>query len=246
MRIISDFKDYYDVGMGLGYDSDLVYKRFPREVEDKYRVPYTGPSDRYKYQYSMDYTPGIIGFCGKLYSFVTISMPADSTGVRADPKICYKIEEVDNWVENHFKNKTFEEYQEPINGKYTIWDKSRTWKGPYRKWLTDQLAFSGIENQDYAKIFEEQYSPIFFAGRQRWDAEKKRYHRPLVFDGCLKDFEFFRVMDPYQTFQQIAMFMGNLAAPEKPIPELDDVTMAEIKGFNKESFRKPPSGKKKR
>lgn len=242
MRIISNFKDYYDVGMGLGQDTGLVYKRFPREVLEKYRVSYTGPSERYKYNYSMDYEPGVLGFCGKLYSFVTVSMPPAS-GQPADPKICYKIEEVDNWVESHFKKKQFEQYMEPINGKYTIWQKDRVWKGPYREWLTKHIGYTGEPGEDYRKIFEREYSPIFFAGKTRWNTEQKRYERPLVFDGSLKDFEFFRVMDPYQTFQEISQFLGSLAKPQKEIPLLDDQTMAEIKGFDKWSFRKPPSKK---
>jgi hypothetical protein len=31
-----------------------------------------------------------------------------------------------------------------------------------------------------------------------------------------------------------------MASPEKPIPKIDDKTMAQAKGFDKFSFRKPP------
>ena len=36
MRIISNFKDYYDVGMGQGQDLTLVYNRFPKNIEVEY------------------------------------------------------------------------------------------------------------------------------------------------------------------------------------------------------------------
>lgn len=32
MRIISKFNDYYDVGMGLGYEASVVYVREPKAI----------------------------------------------------------------------------------------------------------------------------------------------------------------------------------------------------------------------
>jgi hypothetical protein len=40
------------------------------------------------------------------------------------------------------------------------------------------------------------------------------------------------------------MFMSNLAVPLKPVPEISDKIMVDIKGFDKWSFRKPPQDKK--
>lgn len=62
----------------------------------------------------------------------------------------------------------------------------------------------------------------------------------IEYNTRLKDLEFYRKFDAYQAFQEIAMWLGNQAEPRKPIPVLDDVTMAEIKGFDKWSFRTPP------
>ena len=57
----------------------------------------------------------------------------------------------------------------------------------------------------------------------------------------LSDLDFAKVMPPYQAYQEIRMFLGNMAQPEKPIPQIDDETMVEIKGHGgKYSFRKPP------
>ena len=49
------------------------------------------------------------------------------------------------------------------------------------------------------------------------------------------------MVDPYQAFQEINMWMSNQAMPEKVIPEIDNKTMIEIKGFDKFSFRKDKS-----
>ena len=47
-------------------------------------------------------------------------------------------------------------------------------------------------------------------------------------------------MDTYTAYQEIQMLLGNLAQPNKPIPEIPDKDMVSIKGFDKWSFRKPP------
>lgn len=57
----------------------------------------------------------------------------------------------------------------------------------------------------------------------------------------LKTINFQTIFPPYLAYQEISMFVNNLAVPSKEIPKLDDVTMAEIKGFNKHSFRKDKS-----
>jgi hypothetical protein len=47
-----------------------------------------------------------------------------------------------------------------------------------------------------------------------------------------------KLFEPYQAYQEISMFVNNLAIPEKPIPKMSDEDMASIKGFDKFSFRK--------
>jgi hypothetical protein len=48
------------------------------------------------------------------------------------------------------------------------------------------------------------------------------------------------------TYQEIAMFLGGLATPQKPIPVPSDKDMVSIKGFDRFSFRKEPTKKKKK
>jgi hypothetical protein len=67
----------------------------------------------------------------------------------------------------------------------------------------------------------------------------------LRINAWLAPVEFYRVMPVEQAYQELSMYLGGLASAEKPIPEIDDVTMAGAKGFDKHSFRKDP-GKKNR
>lgn len=43
-------------------------------------------------------------------------------------------------------------------------------------------------------------------------------------------------MDTFTAYQELEMFFGNLARPNKPIPEILDKDMVSIKGFDKWSF----------
>ena len=63
----------------------------------------------------------------------------------------------------------------------------------------------------------------------------------LLINPILKDMQFFKVKDVYSAYNDIYCYLnGVLGTNQKPIPVPDDVTMAEIKGFNKYSFRKDP------
>ena len=61
----------------------------------------------------------------------------------------------------------------------------------------------------------------------------------LTLEPQLYQYEFYRVMDSYTAYQELSMYIGGRASPEKPIPAIDDVTLAQAKGFDKFSFRKP-------
>ena len=64
----------------------------------------------------------------------------------------------------------------------------------------------------------------------------------IINNPCLRVYQFFKIMDAYTCFQEIAMFMSNMANPEKPIPQISNNDMIQAKGFDlKYSFRKDKS-----
>ena len=74
-----------------------------------------------------------------------------------------------------------------------------------------------------------------------------KYHvhdlRPrLIINPRLAEFNFVSVIDPYSATQELSMFIGNdLARDIQPVmPVGSDKVIAESKGFDKWSFRKPP------
>lgn len=64
MRIISKFRDYYDIGQSLGFDSDIVYVRNLVDLGSK---DYDARSFWYACSGYGDAVPVYIGFCGKIY-----------------------------------------------------------------------------------------------------------------------------------------------------------------------------------
>jgi hypothetical protein len=129
------------------------------------------------------------------------------------------------------------------------------WNSEQRQHNFDNF-FNGVPRSKWQKEPSEDEMKKSQAWRDSWFLKHRspvfiaevvnEYEGKITYNGCLKPFEFYRVFDPYLAFQEIAMWLGNQAVPIKPIPKIDDVTMAEIKGFDKFSFRKDPSKKKKK
>jgi hypothetical protein len=72
------------------------------------------------------------------------------------------------------------------------------------------------------------------------------YHSYEVSLNCsLKEYQFYKVLDPFTAFQELAMFVdGYLAFPGNEMIEILDKYKIESHGFDKMSFRKHPTKKK--
>lgn len=225
MRIISSFKDYYDVGQQYGAfaDDGLEYIREPRlDTKVKFRplfTRYTGTGD-YKV------TSIVIGFCGKLYRALMIN-----------DDICYTIAQVDSLVEKIAKKWEVTAYKRAVGerGRLLYFIRRRHVKQffePTKGKLIDK------EPAYVERLARTRRCPVFVysaVGDSQGDT---------TFNCRLGAVEFFRIKDPYTAYQEIQMFMANLAFPNKPIPKVSDADMLEAKGFdNKFSFRKDKKSK---
>lgn len=205
MRIVSKFHDFYDIGLGLGYDSHVDYIRTPREIkfdeagrlEDKSTKEFF--SNKFKYFHTswsvsthLEYV--IIGFCGVFYPLVI----ATKAGT---PKYCYSLEELSEVIE------------------------ISRWSG-YKEFFDTVKALKNDE------LFITNYSPIVVV-------ELNGLKTKATWNALLRPYLFVRVVDPYQAFQKIEMFLGNMAAPEKPMPKQTDIEKVKSHGFDpKMGFRK--------
>lgn len=67
----------------------------------------------------------------------------------------------------------------------------------------------------------------------------------LVKDPVLQDIGFPSVMDPFTAFQELTMWLGAQARPEKDLVEISDEIMRDEKGFDEWSFKNKAPGAKK-
>lgn len=158
---------------------------------------------------------GILGFCGKLYPFFYKGI--------VDTEYYWTTEE---------------------------WSATNPYKGYHRRWWrtdkTDKEFFDNVvlgrshtECLDYFHIYN---TPIFLlcSDTKSYTADNTIY---LYTNPLLRPLGFSSIKDPYTAFQEIYQYVGGVLNNQmKPMPILDDETMAEIKGFDKKwSFRKEPT-----
>ena len=247
MYIISKHKDYYDgVAGSTGIDKTLVYERNQIEIENQKEMPKEfhgnfGWSRNYDNHFlNLGYSDTerhckkyekakffLIGFCGKLY-----------LGWR----LLYSVEEFD--VEKGAMTKVPK--VDIIYGYENVKDFIRG--GFWRHNFKDDVEY--VLNYDPINMFREINAPVFVYDN---DAVIKRgdYGRQLnsgifIVNPILKDFEFYKVVDTFQAFQEISMFLGGvLGRGEKEIVEVSDKNKITQHGFDyKWSFRKEPENKK--
>jgi hypothetical protein len=117
--------------------------------------------------------------------------------------------------------------------KFYWWERLSKWdKEVYNRFFVhDYTSF-------YGKQFEKERCPIFVV-------KQHRNYDEIHYNAHLNKYDFARIVPPYQAYQAVRMWLDNQAMPEKPIPEMDDQTKAEAHGYNKFSFRKDPTKKKR-
>ena len=109
----------------------------------------------------------------------------------------------------------------------------------------DKLKY--ILDYDPIDVFREINAPIFVfnscaeAMMRYYDGRDKLF----IINPLLKDYEFYKVIDPFKAFTEIQMFIsGVLGTGEKDIVEVEDKYKIAQHGFDKWSFRKEPEKKK--
>lgn len=253
MKIVSSFKDYYDCMMGTDREPLPLYVREPKEIMLKSDVPFEEYRMRQGYRTEWSLCQYTIGFCGKLYVMLEMTSwyPDHSYRPHIEAK-CWSVEDVTNFMISALKKDGLERYY-------------RTHKGSRGKSLMSRIKRRDGKSHDgtqrsFKEFFESFYSkadaypqlfisdktyPIFVVEPRRGEYWSKSDPRKLTYNDNLRRLEFYRKVSTQQTYAELLMYLSNIAVPMKPIPQHDDETLAEIKGFDrKTSFRKPPTRKR--
>lgn len=231
MRIVSDFRDYYDGCQALGQDRSLVYVRKRQEIDLKWPG-----SDSRKYDLSrcgVDHDWVAIKFCGTIYHCAWLQ----NTNQSGSKKIyCYCVEDVDKFVRQNFpRDEDYEHYLNPPENR--------------SRWPT------GYSRSAFERTFANE-PPNRWNDKRPWDyTDAKLFpiqepvavvdtiaNRKMLFVNCqLKNYGFAKVKPPQIAYMEIESWLNNQARPLKPIPHISDEVMAQAKGFDKFSFRKDKS-----
>lgn len=242
MRIISSFRDYYD-NATWGHFDEPEYLR--ETVSDIVDGPYVEDVRKYReIGVGIHCTPGIIKFTGVIHPFVHVTHYPDSRYMspRAD-RYCYSKDEVGRFLEEVLTKRDLNILASP------------KWYKCSRKDLIDHLSVSFIGKPSlskWSKPFDWEgmvrrfvESPMFIPKRgviqnaPVYAVEKvDRYGYTVISNPVLKNFEFFRVKDAPTAWQDLRMYLSNLAHPEPVIPKIDDTDMAKSKGYDKWSFKR--------
>lgn len=249
MKISSNSRDYYDSVMALGADESLHYIRRPREVFLA-KQSYKGiDNPKLKFMESkshfwisatfqwlhLEIEETYVMFCGKLYSYLlmTVNSYKDHKTYTRALKSSNALLDVLSYHgidEERFLNKTH---------PYKYQAKAA------RSFFNNLNARAQGDVQPIShELFFEHGTPLFTFVRNKNNRRGIEYS--IIADGILKDVEFQSILDPFQTYQEISMFLGGvLGEAHPPMLSISDEDMKASKGFgHKYAFKKEPTKRK--
>lgn len=250
MYIISKFKDYYDIGSGLGIDKTNVYKRVEEALtlndinnEHPDLNAFESPGHRRIYYSRLNYFKPYI----KNYTSRTsrrVYMYSDWLFKKHIIAVCGKLYSVLLFTEESTSSSkchifhNYDQVKEHLikNGKSV--PKKDSFKGK-NFCLFDRLFINNEVLESDINIFYK--TPILsYTLSSRYDESIK-----LTLNPELNKFEFYRVLDPYTMFQEVSMYnSGVLTNTEDNMVQISDEDKKFAKGFDDYSFKKLPTKRK--
>jgi hypothetical protein len=239
MKIISNFKDYYDSVGRYGFDESIKYIRRTESIEVLTK-DYFGPDTFHtrgwnnlgkhnkKFEAQSLHQCGIgdisgrsyiLGFCGSLYK--CISLETIDTFKKKLTGIFYDKSSLKDWVS------LLRDSKYKILGRDIV-----------------EIFNVPIEYESRIKeIFFKYKTPIFILTQSIIDSGGSH---TLTINPSLKNFKFFQIKDPYSAFQEIQQYIsGVLGVNVNPMATISNDSMIVKKGFDlKTSFRHPIKWKK--
>ena len=251
MKIITNFKDYYD-GLSSHDASTGVYERRTKEIP----VDWIGYGNSCIGTDSYEIKTGIVGFCGTLYPFVKYTYTLKG---KTKSGILYTYEgfkAVADILENILPTRWAWMGGKSLLKSYSGLDCAKAWFAQDFQTLLDDRPYwdrttSTGSQADMVKphdVFLNHKVPCFILIRDDNSNDRDLPPYRLILNPKLTDYAFGGIFDAYSCFQEIEMFMTNyLVHPDDPqIDPISDVLKAEAHGFNKFSFRKDKCKPKRR
>lgn len=242
MRIISKFQDYYDAAQGEGQDRSLVFLREHHHFNECHAtreapaslmalanfakprahkrivLERRGPAK----DTNVSATFGVILFAGKLHPFARVQFcHSRYGGVAGEQVVCYSRDELaatlapfEFDIDKHDKKVS----------KELPWDQSAN---------VTTAAFFALAGSEQLREMAMEHRLAVASWERNGDLVQE--------NPTLASFQMFRHLHAWQAFQELAMFWGNLAAPDRVPVHVADKDRIVQHGFDKWSFRRPPT-----
>lgn len=242
MKIDSDFKDYYDIGISYGIDPKCVYKRKEKELSEEdiktfSILPYVlRPLDssrrnknyftlRDKKDNQVFFDKNVILFCGEIYTFLT----APYMFSKNETKYLHTYKAFQDFCNEHEIKESGKKY--------------------YQYYADDNMnKIQRFYEKKYDKPSTSRYlEDVVMPSKDKLIEIHRKLNTPIidvincVSNPCLRNFGFASQVDPYTAFQEINMFITNVFGVGEPDTiEIDEKYKIEKHGFDKKtSFRHP-------
>jgi len=249
MRLVTKLHDYYD-GVARNTVSDRTHT-FVREQRDTGEVDieimYLNDVECRTYDYNL--TCEIVGFCGEIYPCIRIDKrlkvnkfdkPRETFYVY-DLKSFKNIVPVDRIRSRWAHRRIFGDSGFAVPNIKSWFEHGREAGSWYKKNIRNMKTDPTLK-----KVFLKERIAYFHIDRVNRRANHIVHAYPI-----LKDLQFYKVFDTYTCFQMIEHFLTNEIVKPDVIPqEIQDTITDELKaqahGYDKMSFRKEPSKKKRK
>ena len=249
MKVFSKFHDYYDTAICYGIDPNIKYIRKQKEyewnsvvgkkiikyfsdifynhplnyLENRPRSIWNKESAFKKWRFDGDIIKFldtiVIVFCGNVYVGLELQNFND-----------YKIE-------IFYDSKTIKNYFEKNGVKWLDKIPEKHTYGLDSFYLTTKNLDSYFKT--YNKMQEKNTIDFHFDIDSPIVMFRENTYPSIIVNPCLKDFNFYKCVDPYTAFQELSMFIGGIMGGKSPIMvEISDEDRISMHGFDKWSFRK--------
>jgi hypothetical protein len=232
MKVIRSFQDYYDGALSIFNEQVPLYIReempgntpktdaFKETISLNRQIIYVLPKKDpnappwTNAPIRQELHPIIVGFCGKVYPVYVHFDPLSTKNKLNTTAAFVSPDEIYSFYEKVEVSQW--------------WNKSET---------VFEVVKEIVNKPGWNDIFIELATPVFAYGGNKIG---------FIKNPCLKDLGFQKLWHPYNAAQEIEMFLNNnLCVNNTPVmPVGSDKIIAESKGFDKYSFRNPPTKKR--
>jgi len=242
MRIISKFTDYYDSAMGLGHDASVTYVRHTQtcETPDGKLPPeykFLNPGLRARRELTKKHgevflMPFTIAFCAKRFNGIRVFRPQNlAVGGGVIDKCCYSLEE-------------FRDLLSELDITLKRLTKAQNW------FSVGRVLYESEVQRFFDTTFTSKEEESLKASRRPLalcTVGVNQREPVLTFDENLKYWQFYRVVDAYQAFQELDMFLSGVAVNDvDAMARISDEDLARAKGFDCYSFKQEPKKRKRK